>query len=219
MPTPDANRRPLTSRDTAWAKAAASALARARIKPNTISVLSIFFAALAGLCLALAPRYSALPAALLFVGGALGIQLRLLCNLFDGMVAIEGGFKTKTGEIFNELPDRFADAFILIGLGYACVSVPYGATLGWIATALALGTAYVRALGASTGIGQCFLGPMAKPHRMATATIACLLSAAEVFFHPAQWALHAALIVLVAGTALTIARRTLWVLRALEARS
>ncbi len=218
MPTPDSNRRPLTSRDTAWAKATAAALARARIKPNTISVFSVVFAALAGLCLALTPRFSPFPAAALFITAALGIQLRLLCNLFDGMVAIEGGFKTKTGDVFNELPDRFADAFILTGLGYAAISINCGPTLGWLATALALGTAYIRALGASTGIGQCFLGPMAKPQRMATATAACLLSAAEVFFHDARWALHAALILLVAGTAITILRRTRWILRALEAK-
>jgi phosphatidylglycerophosphate synthase len=30
----------------------------------------------------------------------------------DGMVAVEGGFRTKSGEIFNELPDRFADVFV-----------------------------------------------------------------------------------------------------------
>ena len=52
-----------------------------------------------------------------------GMQLRLLCNLFDGMVAIEGGFKTKAGEIFNELPDRFSDAFIFIGAAYSVPAI------------------------------------------------------------------------------------------------
>ena len=33
----------------------------------------------------------------LFLTAAALIQIRLLCNLFDGMVAIEGGFKTKIG--------------------------------------------------------------------------------------------------------------------------
>jgi phosphatidylglycerophosphate synthase len=60
-----------------------------------------------------------------------GIQLRLLCNLLDGMVAIEGGFKTKTGEIFNELPDRLSDALILIGAAYSVPTVAATHDLGW----------------------------------------------------------------------------------------
>ena len=58
----------------------------------------------------------------MFLAAAACIQLRLLCNLFDGMVAVEGGFKTKSGEIYNELPDRVADVLILAGAGYAMPS-------------------------------------------------------------------------------------------------
>jgi len=47
-----------------------------------------------------------------------GIQGRLLCNMLDGMVAIEGGRQTKSGEIFNDLPDRVADAVIFVCAGY-----------------------------------------------------------------------------------------------------
>src|SRR5579863_1708922 len=101
-------RRPLKSRDTKWAAAIAGALARAGVRPNVISVAGTVFAALGGMCFWLAGhstmdwRWS-----VLLVLAVCGMQLRLLCNLFDGMVAIEGGFKTKAGEIFNELPDRF----------------------------------------------------------------------------------------------------------------
>ena len=77
------------------------------------------------------------------------IQMRLLCNLFDGMVAVEGGHKTKSGEIYNELPERFADVFILVGAGNAWMRVEWGPLLGWLCAVLALLTAYVRALGAA----------------------------------------------------------------------
>ena len=40
---------------------------------------------------------------------ALCIQLRLVCNLLDGMVAVEHGKGSPSGPIWNELPDRFAD--------------------------------------------------------------------------------------------------------------
>ena len=50
------------------------------------------------------------------------------------MVAVEGGFRTKTGELFNEFPDRVSDTLVLLGAGYA--GAPYGPTLGWAAALL-----------------------------------------------------------------------------------
>ncbi|HWA28817.1 MAG TPA: CDP-alcohol phosphatidyltransferase family protein [Lacunisphaera sp.] len=218
MSEPASARRPIKARDTRWAAAIATWMAGQGIRPNTISVCSALFAGLAGFALWLTPNVGAGAGSGLFLLAAGGIQLRLLCNLFDGMVAIEGGFKTKSGDIFNELPDRFADVFVLVGCGYAAGRLPGGVMLGWLAAVLAVGTAYVRALGASVGVGQCFLGPMAKQHRMATVTLASLACTALVFHGWAAWGMGAALVVVVAGGAVTIARRALWIVRALEAR-
>lgn len=211
-------RRPIKARDTRWAGAVAAFLARAGVKPNTISVFSAIFAGAAGSCLALTPQVGAISAVLLFVGAALGVQLRLLCNLFDGMVAVEGGFRTKSGEVFNELPDRFADAFILIGCAYAVPTIPCGLVFGWSAAVLAVITAYVRTLGAAAGAGQCFFGPMAKQHRMAVVTVASLAAGVAVFWGAEEIILFLALGVLVAGMLITILRRTCWVVRTLEAK-
>ncbi len=219
MPEAPSGRRPITSRDTKWAAAIAAALTRAGIRPNTISVFSSVFAFGTGLSLWLTPRVGAGTGSLLFFVAACGVGLRLLCNLFDGMVAIEGGFKTKSGDIYNELPDRFSDVFILLGCGYAAGSVDGAVTLGWLAAVLAVGTAYVRALGASAGAGQCFLGPMAKPQRMAVVIAACLAGTALVFRGWAAHAMTVALLVVVIGAAVTIVRRTRWVIAALEARA
>jgi len=218
------SRRPIKARESRWAAKVAAALARVPVKPNTISIFSAVFAAIAGACFAATacPRVTCAPSsaiivAALFICGAACAQLRLLCNLFDGMVAVEGGFKTKSGEVFNELPDRFADAFILIGLGYAA-SAASSATLGYIAAVLAVITAYVRALGASSGAGQNFMGPMAKQHRMAVVTIAAIVCAAAAFW---SWHAHAqvatlALAIMIAGMLVTIVRRARWVIRTLE---
>ena len=54
-----------------------------------------------------------------FVLAAVCVQLRLLCNLLDGMVAIEGGKQSPTGMLYNEFPDRVADSLFLVALGYA----------------------------------------------------------------------------------------------------
>lgn len=216
MNSSPASRRPIKARDTRWAASTAAALVELGLKPNQISVLSAVFGALAGISLILTTKAGVLGSAAFFVTAALCIQLRLLCNLFDGMVAIEGGFKTKSGEVFNELPDRFADAFVLIGCGCAANALSGGWTLGWVATALALLTAYVRAMGAAAGAGQCFLGPMAKQHRMAVVTAAVLIAAGIGFYGYAAHVIMSALGVITVGGVITVARRTLWIVRTLE---
>ena len=218
--TTPTNRRPIQARDSRMAVKIALMLTRARIRPNTISVFSVVFSIVAGACFAatacpfIAP--SAFIAAMLFVFGALFVQLRLLCNLFDGMVAVEGGFKTKSGEVFNELPDRFSDAIILIGFGYAASAVQFGIELGYVAAVLAVITAYVRVLGAATGAGQNFKGPMAKQHRMAVVTIASILSGLAVFWSWHAWVAAVVLGIMVVGMIVTIVRRVLWVVHTLE---
>src|SRR5262245_61447434 len=92
----ETTRRPIKARDTAWAAATARWLARIGMRPNAISVLSAVFAAGAGgaFVLAGATTSPVMRAAACLLAAA-GIQLRLLCNLFDGMVAVEGGYRTK----------------------------------------------------------------------------------------------------------------------------
>jgi phosphatidylglycerophosphate synthase len=210
-------RRPLKSRDTKWAGAIAGWLARAGVRPNVISVAGTVFAATAGVCLWFAGetardwRWSAL-----LVLAICGMQLRLLCNLFDGLVAIEGGFKTKAGEIFNELPDRFSDAFIFIGAAYSVPDCSCTRELGWTAAVLAMITAYVRALGASMGAGQHFIGPMAKQQRMAVMTAACLIGALAPVWAQLQYILPAALALVVVGCLATIFRRCRRIAGAME---
>lgn len=212
-------RRPLKSRDTKWAHALAGFLAHSGVRPNAISVTGTLCAAAAGACFWFAGRtvhhgfWS-----LLLLCAIGGMQLRLLCNLFDGMVAIEGGFKTKAGEIFNELPDRFSDAFIFIGAGYSSPGFAWTTELGWTAAVLAVVTAYVRALGASMGAGQHFIGPMAKQQRMAVMTVACLIGSLAPAWPPLAKAIPLALGIVVAGCMITIFRRCARIAREMEAK-
>jgi len=143
----------------------------------------------------------------LLILAIIGMQSRLLCNLFDGMVAIEGGFKTKAGEIFNELPDRFSDAFIFIGAAYSVPELAWTRDLGWAAAVLSVITAYVRALGASMGVGQYFLGPMAKQQRMAVMTAACFIGTLAPIWVAVNKIIPLALGIVVVGCLVTIFRR------------
>ena len=203
----DSNRRPFAARASGWARSISAALARSSVTPNQISMLSIVFAALGALMLWLAT-----PLAL--VVAAACIQLRLVCNLLDGMVAMEGGKKTPTGALYNEFPDRVADSLLIVALGYAC-----GATwLGWLGALAAALTAYVRLAGGSLGLPQDFRGPMAKQHRMAVLTVACLLGAAELAFAQTYWALRIAAWIIALGALLTCVTRSRAITAALHAR-
>ena len=198
------NRRPIAARGSGWASSLSAALARSSITPNQISVLSIFFAAVGATVLAWTPS----AAALLLC--AVCVQLRLACNLLDGMVAMEGGKKTATGAIYNEFPDRIADSLLIVALGYAA-GYPW---LGWLGALLAALTAYVRVFGGSLGQAQDFRGPMAKQHRMAVLTLACLAGAAELRWNGTRHALLAAAAIIAVGSLLTCITRT----RAIAAR-
>lgn len=207
-------RRPLKSRSTGWARTLSRSLLGLGVKPNQVSAFSVVFA----VCTASALLNGYLPPVLAWLVAAAGIQLRLLCNLMDGMLAVEGGLKTPHGDLFNEFPDRLADMLILASLGYAG-GTALTIALGWMAACGALMTACIRMHGASLTGKHDFQGPMAKPHRMALATGTCVLMALlvglDVKVQPLPWILG----VLVAGVAVTIIRRLKTLSRALHERA
>jgi phosphatidylglycerophosphate synthase len=211
MAGPD-SRRPLGSRDTAWAKALARRLAAGRVTPNRISVASMGFAGLAGLAFFGAGQAEGAVRGLLLLTAALGCQARLVCNLMDGMVAVEGGTRAADGAFWNEFPDRVSDTLILIGVGYGC-GLP---ALGWAAAGFAGLTAYVRELGRANGLPADFSGPMAKPQRMAVLTGAAVLALAEPFWGGQGGVLRAALWLICLGSLATALRRAVRQVRALR---
>lgn len=214
MPTAP-SRRPLKTRGTRWAKALAAWLAGQRVSPNWISLGSLGFAILGATAMLWAPAATPGGRAVLFILAAACIQLRLLCNLLDGMVAVEGGLGSRSGEIYNEVPDRIADPLLLVPAGYAC-GLPFGPELGWLCGSLALFTAYLRAMGGAAGLPQGFQGPMAKPHRMAAMTLGLVAAAMAVPFGLDGAILMITLTIIALGALVTAWRRTAAILSALE---
>jgi phosphatidylglycerophosphate synthase len=200
-------RRQLATRNARWAVALARWLGRVGVRPNGVSIAGVVWALVAAVAFALAPQAGSAARAGLLVLAAVGIQLRLLCNLLDGMLAVEGGFKSKTGDIYNEVPDRLADVVILVGAGYAVRDLPYGVTLGWTAAVLAMFTAYVRVFAGSLGLRQLFIGPMAKQHRMFALTVVALLAALEALLNMPPRAIRIGLAIIIAGAIVTAIRR------------
>ncbi len=210
-------RREVKSRDTGWARRIAAFLARLGVQPNEISIFSVIFAIGSGVCLVYSASAGTGRAVLLLVMALFLILLRLLCSLFDGMVAIEHGLKTKSGVIFNDLPDRIADPVILVCAGYAGGGVSFCIELGWLAGLLSVLTAFVRVLAGASGATQHFSGPMAKQHRMTVISVALAAAAVGVKW---GWHLHViriALAVIVLGCVITVWRRTARAIHELEA--
>ena len=202
---PQMERRPLASRSSSWARWLAARLTVSQITPNQISLLSVAWAVLGGALLLWGTNW------LTFIATAACVQLRLLCNLLDGMVAIEGGKSTPSGALFNEIPDRLADPLFLVPLGYAAGY----SWLGWLAALLAVLTAYIRVLGGALGQQQDFGGILPKQRRMAVLTIALLVAAIEDSLWGSRVSLAAAAIIIVLGSLATCVSRTLRIARLL----
>lgn len=199
-------RREIKTRDKKWAQNLAKIIAEKNITPNMISILSVFFALCSGIIYCCFGR-NFIPENLAFLIPILAvvfIQLRLLCNLFDGMVAVEYGKRSIYGDIYNEFPDRLSDSFIIIGAGFAG-QTEFTIALGLIAALLAMFTAYTRLLGGSIGAKQYFIGPMAKQHRMALLTVGTLVCTICPTFHTTI--IPVLLEVMIVGCAITVFRR------------
>jgi phosphatidylglycerophosphate synthase len=197
-----ADRRPLKSRSYGWVRRLSSALVVAKISPNGISAFGVVLAMIAFAVLWTVSR-GWIAGWIGFIIAVLCVQGRLMCNLLDGLVAVEGGRKSKGGDLFNEIPDRVEDTLFLAGAGLACGHI----ALGLLASVLAVFTAYVRAFGASLGHGQDFSGPCAKPQRMFLLTLGLLAAAVFYFLRVPVNALWWTLWLITAGTALTAALR------------
>lgn len=198
MTTPG-DRRPIAARDTALARGATAWLAARGASADGISAAGMVAGLVAGLLLALAPEQGRWA----WFGGALFIQLRLLANMLDGMVAVARGTASPRGELWNEVPDRISDTAALLGLGWAAGDF----ALGMGAALAAMATAYVRAVGKGAGAGSDFSGPMAKQQRMAMVTATAFLCGIA----PATMAMNGipalALWIVLAGSLLTIVLR------------
>ena len=129
----------------------------------------------------------------------------VVCNVVDGDVSIKRNLASPKGEFYNEVPDRVSDAAVFIGMGYAAGG---DVVAGYIAARVLVFVAYVRAVAKSTGAPNDFCGPMAKPQRMALATLAAIYLA----FSPDAWRLsygeaRLVLVVVIVGGVVTALRR------------
>ena len=206
-------RRPIKLRSAPFAVQLSSFLVRMGVTANQVSIMSLVFALTGAGLLFLSSTDAGIvahpaTAAIALTLAAVCIQLRLLCNLVDGLMAVECGKSTKCGELFNEFPDRISDVALLVCAGYAAQSGAFGVNLGWLSAVLALLTAYIRAFGSRYSKSQDYSGPMAKQHRMLALTIGSVLAALSITFFANASVMLITLLVICFGSIITCIRRT-----------
>lgn len=206
------NRRELSARKINLFHKLAHFLVSLGLTPNQISILSSFISLLTGFIFFTISKVEE-NKILFLILAIVGVQLRLLCNLIDGLMAVEGGLKSKSGELFNDVPDRFSDVFIILGAGYLTSSME----LSWTVCLFAILTAYIRTLGASLTGRHDFVGPMAKQHRMFFITLGALGAIFEFLMNSEiSYAMNIAFIIIAVGSAITCVRRLYRIYMALE---
>lgn len=174
------DRRNVPAREQKWSKFLARRLAQANISPNSISMAGVIAALCAAAALVATRETEGLSQNFLWIAAGALVGLRLICNMLDGMVAVEWGRSSAVGALYNEIPDRLSDLVILLGAGY---SAGGHQALGYWAAFSAVFTAYVRVAARSVGAPSDFGGPMAKQQRMAV----IIICAAYLGFTPYTW--------------------------------
>ena len=161
---------------------------RMKINPNIITVAGLLVSVLAAYMFARGD---------LLLGGVF-IALSGFVDMLDGAIARKNQTNTPFGGVLDSTMDRFADAFILMG-------IIYGGFVDWFIGILALlasfTVSYVRARAESEGI-KCDVGIAERPERLIILMAGAFLG---YFFNPSlmYWAV---VIVMVLGY-LTVIQR------------
>jgi phosphatidylglycerophosphate synthase len=130
-------------------------LARARVRPNTLTISCFLLSALAGVCIALGAAT---------LGGVIGLVGSSL-DYFDGRIARISGQATRSGGFLDSTLDRYCEVAFLAGAALLFRDSPWTLT----ACLLALGSggivSYTRAKAESLGI-ELKSGLMQRPERV-----------------------------------------------------
>jgi len=143
------------------------------IPPNAITAAGFLVTAGAGAAMAVNPKAGGM---LLIIGG--------LLDILDGAVARINGRVTDFGAFLDSLLDRYADAFVFLGLAWrlredtTAVALSIGSLVG------ALLISYARARAEGLGM-QCKAGLMERPERIILLIFATLTG----LIAPALWAM------------------------------
>lgn len=137
------------------------------VDPDILSYLALVIALLTGWSIFLAPSNNTLLILVIFL-----TFLRMTLNTLDGVIAIERGKTSLSGEIVNALPDRYADIFVMLGIAFSSYCNIY---IGCVAAISVLLVSYSGMLGKAIGVNWQHHGPLGKVERLILIIAACFL--------------------------------------------
>ncbi|PYB68824.1 CDP-alcohol phosphatidyltransferase family protein [Thermoplasma sp. Kam2015] len=124
-----------------------------RWNPNTISVLSLVFAGIAGIS-----YFLGYPAITLIM-----VILSALFDAIDGKLARLKGVSSKLGDFIDHSFDRFSDIFLILGFAFSRFGNVY---LGLFALIGVLMTSYLGTQAQALGLNRLYAGLMGRADRL-----------------------------------------------------
>ena len=138
-------------------------LGRVGLTPNTISTLSFLVAAFAGVAYALGQP----------ILGAFGLVGSGIIDMLDGAVARATGKVTRFGAVYDPVLDRYAEFFVLFGIGFSGLTA-----WSWVVFSLfgMVMASYTRARAESSGgLQSCRVGIAERQEKIILLLIGSLL--------------------------------------------
>ncbi len=136
------------------------------VSPNTLSIVSLLFAALAGLFFSLADPGLLLPAGFF-------VAMNAILDTADGVLARMVGKASKKGDFLDHVVDRYADMFIIGG-------IIFGHYVRWevglVAIIGVLLTSYMGTQAQAVGLGRMYSGMIGRADRLLLVIAAAILT-------------------------------------------
>ena len=152
--------------------------------------------------------------------GGWAIALGGVCDIMDGRVARVRQLTSPYGTFIDSMLDRFVEVFAFLGVVVYLRAFAYGPLLAAAAITGSLLVSYARARGESVGV-LCKEGLMQRAERLVLVFFACLLDRPLGGWRgwPQGTLVLWTMALIAAGTFTTSAHRTVWIARALRAKS
>ena len=129
-----------------------------KMSPNTITLISLLLAFLAGL------SYYLTHISVYYLAAAFVFTfLAALFDALDGKVARIRGISSRKGDFLDHLVDRYADTFIIIGIALSPYSNPL---IGLFALSGVYLTSYIGTQAQAVGVGRLYSGLLGRADRM-----------------------------------------------------
>ena len=152
--------------------------------------------------------------------GGWAIALGGVADIMDGRVARARQLSSPYGTFIDSMLDRFVEVFAFLGFVVYLRAFQYGPLLAAAAITGSLLVSYARARGESVGV-LCKEGLMQRAERLVLIFLACLLDRPLDAWRgwPQGTLVLWTMALIAAGTFTTAAHRTIWIARALKAKS